>query len=498
MQTRTLVIWITFLAVFAMAARMSVDTDTWWHLRAGEWMVENRQILQVDVFSHTRYAEPWRYPGWLVEIPMYWIYRLAGPGGLNLWTAAMVTLAFAFIWRIQSGSPYLRAFITVLAAAASGVYWAARPYLVTFVLVAVFLYLLEQWRWHPGSKHEHWLWLLPVLMVLWANSHGGFFAGFLLLAVYLAGEGWGWLNAVIRQRHSPGQSGDRTQQHAERLRRLGWITLLTLLGACLTPVGPRLLLYPFQTVEIAALQTYIQEWQAPDFHNLSMQPFLWLLLLSLGAVGASRRRLALTDFLLLAGFAYMGFMAARNIALFALAAPPVLSRHAAHAFSVAGRALQLKPLESVTPRRLRRLNLILLGVLFLAVLARLVPVMPGAANADYIAQQFPVAATQAIEQAAPPGKLFNSYNYGGYLVWTLREYPVFVDGRTDLYNDEIITEWLAAVRAEPGWEDIFKRRGIGVVLIEPRMPLAEVLNGQPGWEELYRDELAVVYERREP
>ena len=278
MQTRTLVVWITFLAVFTMAARMSVDTDTWWHFLAGEWMVENRQILQVGVLSHTRYGEPWRYPGWLVEIPMYWIYRLAGPGGLNLWTAAMVTLAFAFIWRVQSGSSYLRAFITVLAAAASGVYWAARPYLVTFVLVAVFLYLLEHWRWHPGPKHERWLWLLPVLMVLWANSHGGFFAGFLLLAVYLAGEGWGWLNAVVRQRSTPNQHLDLRQQHALRLRRLIWISLLTLLGACLTPVGPRLLLYPIQTVEIAALQAYIQEWQAPDFHNLSMQPFLWLLL----------------------------------------------------------------------------------------------------------------------------------------------------------------------------------------------------------------------------
>jgi len=493
MQARTLVIWITFLAVFAMAARMSVDTDTWWHLRAGEWMIENRQILQVDYFSHTRYGEPWRYPGWLVEIPMVWIYRLAGAGGLNLWTAAMVTLAFAFIWRIQSGSPYLRAFITVLAAAASGIYWAARPYLVTFVLAAVFLYLLENWRWHAGPKNERWLWLLPVLMILWANSHGGFFAGFLLLAVYLVGEAWDWINAMLRQRSSPDQPREQGQQHAWRLRKLGWITLLTLLGACLTPVGPSLLFYPFQTVEISALQAYIQEWQAPDFHNLNVQPFLWLLLLSVGAVGASRRRLALTDFLLLAGFAYMGFLAARNIALFALAAPPVLSRYAAHAFSVTGRALHLKPLEGETPPRLRRLNVILLVAVFLVVLAKIALVVPGDVTADHFRKHLPVFAAQAVERAAPPGKLFNSYNYGGYLVWALRDYPVFVDGRTDLYNDEIISEWLTAVRAEPGWEDIFKRRGIRVVLIEPEMPLANVLSWQPGWKELYRDELAVVY-----
>ena len=342
MQTRNLVIWITFLAVFAMAATFAVDTDTWWHLRAGEWMAENRQILQVDVFSHTRYGEAWRYPGWLAEIPMYAIYHLAGPGGLNLWTAAMVTLAFVFVWRVQSGSPYLRAFITVLGAAASGVYWAARPYLVTFLLAGVFLWILESWRWREDAKYTRHLWLLPPVMAVWANSHGGFFAGFLLLAVYLAGEAWGWLSAWILARRqslpSPGAA------IADRLRILVLVTLVTLLAACLSPVGPRLLLYPFQTVEIAALQAYIQEWQPPDFQNLSMQPFLWLLLLSLGAVGASRRRLALTDFLLLAGFSYLGFLAARNIALFALAALPPLSRYSTAALRIAGRALRIKPL----------------------------------------------------------------------------------------------------------------------------------------------------------
>jgi hypothetical protein len=212
-------------------------------------------------------------------------------------------------------------------------------------------------------------------------------------------------------------------------------------------------------------------------------------------VGASRRRLALTDFLLLAGFGYLGFMAARNIALFALAALPPLSRHSAAALQLAGRALRLKPLASETPPRLRRLNLVLLAVLFLAVLARLLPVLPEEANAAHFSQQLPVAAARAVAQAAPPGRLFNSYNYGGYLVWALRDYPVFIDGRTDLYNDELINEWLMAMRAEPGWEEIFSKREIGVVLVEPETPLAAVLGEQPGWAELYRDPIAVVFQR---
>ena len=84
LTTKRLVVCLTFLAVFAMAARISVDTDTWWHLRAGQWIVEHCAVPQQDPFSHTRLGERWQYPGWLVEVPMYAIYQAFGPGGLNL------------------------------------------------------------------------------------------------------------------------------------------------------------------------------------------------------------------------------------------------------------------------------------------------------------------------------------------------------------------------------------------------------------------------------
>ncbi len=64
-----------------------MDTDTWWHLRAGEWMFQHKAILQQDIFSYTRYGQEWNYPGWLIQIPMYLIYKMFGPGGLNIWTA---------------------------------------------------------------------------------------------------------------------------------------------------------------------------------------------------------------------------------------------------------------------------------------------------------------------------------------------------------------------------------------------------------------------------
>jgi hypothetical protein len=489
LNTHRLVTWITFLAIFAMSARVSVDSDTWWHLRAGQWIIEQRQVLQADLFSYTRFGQPWQYPGWLVEAPIAWIYQTFGPGGLNLWTALMVTLAFTFVWRTLSGGVFLRAFVLVLAAAVSGVYWAARPYLVTFLLAAVFLWLLERHRWQRTPRSLSGLWALPVLMVIWANSHGGFAVGFILWGIYWFAEGVSWLLPVLFHRDPAG--GGRQS----RFVRLSVIGILMIASVAINPSGVVMLAYPFKTVSIGALQDYIQEWQSPDFHSRQVQPFIWLLLLTFGAVGASRRRLALTDFLLFAGFAYMALLAWRNVALFALVAPPVLTRHAAPLLAVLSRRFGLSRASPAPPtRRQKWLNGIVFLVLILAVAIKAGIDFPPPANQEAFRKTMPVDAVAFIKEKSPPGRLFNSYNWGGYLLWELPEYPVFIDGRTDLYNDQVITEWLQVVRAGPGWQQLLDRWGVRLILIEPGMPVVGHLESE-GWQLLYQDQQAVVYSR---
>ena len=494
MNTRRLVVWVTFLAIFAMAARISVDTDTWWHLRAGQWMVENWAILQIDLFSYTRYGQAWQYPGWLVEIPMYWIYSTFGPGGLNIWTAIVVTLAFGFVWKTMPGGVFLKAFILILAVTVSGVYWAARPYLATFLLAAVFLYLLDNYHWKRDRHSAKMLWWLPPLMLVWGNSHGGFAVGFLMWGVYLfsALVQWilGWIAA--RQKGKPARQDDAKQYF------LTLILIGALMGVavCLNPSGPAIWLYPFKTVGITSLQNFIQEWQSPNFHALNVQPFAWLLFVLLGFVGASRRRLALTDFLLAAGFAYMGLLAGRNIALFALVAPPVIARHADALAQNLAAVYGLKSSPDAPPKKLQSfINYGLLAVLALAVLAKATLIVPLEPNQDHFEETLPVQAVETIRSLQPTGRLFNSYNYGGYLVWALPEYPVFIDGRTDLYDDEVINQWLTVLRTDAGWEDVLDRWDIHLVLVEPGTALVDKLE-QLDWLVLYQDDLAVVLATR--
>lgn len=503
LNTRRLIIGITFIAVFAMAARISMDTDTWWHLRAGQWIVEHQSVPRVDPFSYTRSGQPWQYPGWLVEVPMYAIYQLFGPGGLNLWTAVMVTLAFIFVWHTLSGGPLLRAFVIVLAAATSGVYWAARPYLVTFLLAAVYLWILEGFRWQRDTKAVKRLWWLPVLMVPWANSHGGFAVGFILWGVYFFNDLIKWLMASMKKEppsstpDGEGSSGTGINSVKNRTARLALVGLLMIAAVCINPYGPVMLLYPFKTVGIASLQEYIQEWQSPNFHSISVQPFAWLIILTLGIVGASRKRLALTDFLLAAGFAYMGLLAGRNIALFGLVAPMVLTRHAEPLARALQKRLGLHISYHLPPNRLQSiLNYSILIILIAAVVAKVWLVYPASVNEKVFEDNLPVKAVEFLKADHLPGRLFSTYNWGGYLLWALPEYPVFVDGRTDLYNDFVIEEWLKVARGEDGWQKILNHYGVNLILVEKNSILDKILKDSFDWNEVYQDTKAVLYRKQ--
>jgi len=481
-----LVFWITLLAIFAMAARISVDSDTWWHLRAGSWVVEHHAVLQTDLFSYTRWGEPWQYPGWLVEAPMYLIYRAFGPGGLNVWTALMVAASFASIWQALSGGPFLRAFALIFGATASAVYWAARPYLVTFLFSALFLWILEDVRWRTSKKSTNRLYALPVLMVLWANSHGGFAVGFLLWGVYFTS---------LLVRSALAFLSDKRLPDLRELRRMLLVGILLAVAVCINPAGPGLLAYPFQTVNMGALKDFIQEWQSPDFHALSVQPFLWLLLATIAVIGASEKRLALTDFLLLAGFTYLSLLARRNIALFSLVAPIILTRHADGLLSGLPQLSRTNFGSSVSKRFQGVMNVAILGILGLGVVAKLSLVFPLSINSSYFKDTFPVDAVAYLQHEQPGGRLFNSYNWGGFLIWHLPEYPVFIDGRTDLYDGDVMEQWVQVMRAQEGWQAILDRYDAHIILIEKDAPLVKALENSLQWRRTYRDPLAVVYQR---
>ena len=476
---------LALTGVFAMAARFVLDGDTFWHLRAGTWIWAHRALPWVDPFSYTRLGHPWHYPGWPVELLMVGLYRLGGLSALFLWMALMVTLAYALLWPVLRGGPWVRAGVVLLSAAAAGLYWAARPYLVTFVGAALFLWALEGYRL-GGSPRR--LLALPLWMILWANSHGGFIMGFALWGAYAVPAWLRWLAPRLAQRRPKGDLV--AYPTALTLAGLG-----LLLAALLNPYGPEILGYPFRTLGMRALRQ-IAEWQSPDFHQAQTWPFLALFLLLPVALGASRRRLAGEHALLLVGLGGLALLAVRNVSLFALGAALPWAGHTDEALEPLRVAWQARFARRAEPRPRPTLNAALIGLFLLLALLRAAMLWNTPALEKALRQTFPVGAVAYLKAHRPPGRLFNSYNMGAYLLWALPEYPVFADGRTDLYGDAILDQWFQVARAEPGWQEVLDRWGVRLVLIEPQAPIAKVLP-YAGWCVLYRDEGSVLFSRSE-
>jgi hypothetical protein len=414
-----------------------------------------------------------------------------GLGGLALLLAAIITATFALVYRQCEGKPFVAAFVVLLAAVASSVIWSIRPQIFSLLLASTVAFLLYRYKQSGSSR---WLWALPLLVVLWVNSHGGFVVAFILMGCYLVGESLNRLTAATPA--SP------------RIKPLLVATLVSLPAVLINPNTVKMVPYAFQTVSIGALQDFIQEWAAPNFHNLQFHPFIWLLILSLVALGLSRLRADWTSLALLSVFGYMALLAVRNIALFALVVPPILTRHAVAALDdLATANPHLSWLGALThtlsPRP--RQGQILLNALLLAL------VVTGAAvkvSMDVVRIQNPVTwgkalpleAVEYLREHDLPGNMFNTYNWGGYLIWSLfPDEPVFVDGRTDLYalNSRVLEDYTRIHWTRPGWRQILEDYEIGYVLTENTGLLDAMLAGTEGWDLVHQDDVAVIYRRVE-
>jgi hypothetical protein len=487
-----LMVAILFILLFVMAVRVPIDTDTWWHIRSGEYIVQNKEIPRTDPFSYTRYGQDWIDHSWGSQLVIYGVYDLFGGGtapgdsgniGLALYTAALATLGMAFVYLMCDGNVYVRAFMVVLGAAAAAVFWSPRPQMFSFMLGALVLYLLHLYKRERFDR----LWLIPLVMLIWANLHGGFAIGFIFMFGSIAGEVLGNLF----------NGDDPDVVSWGRLRKMVIVAAVSIPVIAINPSGVQMLGYPFRTVGIGALQDFIQEWASPNFHQPSVWPFMVLLLGVLAAAGLSSRRIDWTDLTLVCGTAVMALTSGRNIAVFAIAATPVLSHH----FTVwlADRGWQMK-----LRRRMSRTMLIVNWTLLVLIALGGTVKIAAALNEKTVRKaqedRFPVELAEYLNQTPPPGNMFNSYNWGGYLMFAAPNVPVYVDGRTDLYDDAFLRQYLNIVFIREGWQTALDEQQIGFVAIEADSVLASMLRTLPDvWhEQLFDGRRSALFVRVTP
>ncbi len=480
LSTQKLLVAIVFIAIFTMAIRVPVDTDTWWHLRSGQYIVDNLTFFATDPFSHTQLGKLWLYPK-LGQVFWYGLFALGSWTGLSLGLATLVTAAFALVWPVTPGNGYIRAFATILGAITSSLIWMARPQIISFLLAGLVLFLLERYK-RTGSRK---IYSLPLITMLWANLHGGYAIALMLVASYVIGES---VNRLTRHSDDPVLSW-------RQIGILLGVGLVSLGTVALNPYGWKMWVYPFLTVNIGILREAIQEWNSPNFHMPITWPFVVMVLLTLTAMGRAGRRVDWSDLALVGLWGTWSLIAVRNVGLYGLLTVPALARYGDAAL---GSFLPEGPRTTAgkSSRLLIRLNWLLLAIVGLAALAQISLTL--ARNGNMVEEtNVPAGAVQFIQASKPAGPLFNSYNWGGYLLFKLwPEYPIYIDGRTDLYEDDFIRRYLNVMAAGEGWQQTLDDDGINLVLVEHTSALAKVMLQEPSWQRLYQDELAVVFARQ--
>lgn len=475
LTVRVLFAAVLFISLFALATQEILDPDLFWHLRTGQLILETGSIPTNDPFSYTIPHRPWTTHEWLSEVILYAIYSLSGQEGLILFFAGIITVAFGLIYWLSPGKPYIAGLVTLLATLASAIAWGVRPQMFSLLLTAIILAALEGYR----QGKERTLWLIPPLMVLWVNLHGGYLLGLALLGIYLGG-------AVISR---------WLQKESGPIRPLALAFVASLVATLFSPHGPAILVYPWITLTSPTMQSYIIEWQSPDFHQNQFLPFALLILLCIPSLAFSQKRPTATELLLLLAFGYASLRSARHIPLFALVAGPIISRHLEHF----ARSKGWTTLFSTTANRTRPgfalLNWITLLIVILGATLKINTSLTN--NAAAQSKFFPVAAVDWMQSEGISGRIYNLYEWGGYLIWRL--YPqqqVYIDGRADVYGDAFIEEYLDAYRMREGWLEPLQKYGVDLVLLDRVSPLANHLQADAAWERVYADDLAVILVKR--
>jgi hypothetical protein len=403
---------------------------------------------------------------WLGELLMYWLVSVAGTG-VATFLFGVISIAGPLIvaWALLRVGVPMRGLVlpTALVAYIFTSYATIRPQAISWLFLGILLALLITLR----PEHRWRSWLLVPLFVLWANVHGLYVIGLGVLGLYVVFTLAG-----------------RTPMAPKRRELLG-VLGAAFLGSMLTPAGPAGLLYPLRYVESGdwGLQ-HISEWQSPNFHDATQLGLLVLIAATLlNAMRATPGWLAATATAGIAG----ALLATRNAPLAAMLALPTLAVGVADRWPAKVRTRPMP--ESVQLGR----RVMELGVAVVIVIAAMI-ILPRLLPGDGVARSFPVRAVDALEQAAPEAQVLAEYGWGGYVINRLYDAGgrVFVDGRNDMYSEEILNDYSTIRSAGDGWSALADRYGVEAILLPTDAPVICQATESSDWCEAYRDEMAVL------
>ena len=471
-----LVLGLSFVIGFFKIA----NYDIWWHMKTGE-LILKQGIPQTDPFSFTAFGNHWVTHEWLAEVIFYLLYQMGGLTVLILFkgavSAAIAFLIFHFGMKNGASAPFSAA-VSMLAVAAMSYMMYARPHAFSFLFLAIIAYVLFGSERSPRARiWQRWV-IVPVVLWLWANMHAGFILG---LGVY-------WVVVATEFIFPPVRGLAASERFMRSVVPASLATLLCLVN----PNGIDIFTYPIMIAGNPVFKSTIGEWVSPVY--IGKREWLALTILSLssilGIVAAAAHLKRRPDIsLIMIAVGVSAWLAVRNIQNFAIVlAPAILTLVPEWA---AGRP-KIKPYFA---RAITVGSLIWIIGIFL-----MIRDYQGTHNRLGLGIQrglVPEGPARYLERIGFEGNIANILSDGGYLIWAgCPRWRVFVDGRLDVYGEELITEYRRLIEGSPDAPDKFERLKVGAAVL-PMPPLMgavrNLLSKDPRWALAYFDDYYIVF-----
>ncbi|MEX0626000.1 MAG: hypothetical protein WD402_05610 [Chloroflexota bacterium] len=469
--------------MFAITVTKGVqDPDFFWHISAGQLIAQTGQVPSTDPFSFTWLGKPWTPHEWLSELLIYWLVTGLGRIGalivFGLFPAAIFAILATALRRACGARVLAMAVPFAVGAFVMIGFVTLRPQAISWLLLAGLIWFLLEAR---PDRPRRFLLLIPPFVV-WANLHGLYVIGLGVVGLYA-------LFTITGQ----------TPMSPRRNWVLGALAGV-IAASMVTPAGPIGILYPLRYIEGGDWGlANIAEWQSPNFHEPAHMGFLLMIvLLGLNGGRATPGWLVALSWVGVA----MGLLALRNAPIAAIFAMPtlVMGLEARLRERDERRNRQQKPLAPSRALGRRVMELITALVIAVGSMLVLIPRDLNAAIDKSLGTRFPVAGVDALEQLAPDSNVLAEYGWGGYVIWRLHDDGgrVFVDGRNDMYSQQVLDDYSAIRAADPGWEQLAARYDVQALLFPPEITLTRGPAATAGWCEVLRDEWQVLYLRSCP
>jgi hypothetical protein len=465
---------IAMLAAVTVRSRFD-DPDMWWHLKMGQVMWTTHAIPRTDLFSWTTNHHAYVPHEWLSQAFIYAAYSWAGYSGLMLWlsliSAALLVMGY-ILCSLYSGDAkvgFLGA-LTIWLFATVG--FSIRPQLIGYLLLVIELLLIQLGR----TRSPRWFFMLPLLFAIWVNCHGSFFLGLVVAAVYAFSSAFEFCSgSLIAVRWS---SSSR--------KALIAALFASAFALLLNPAGLQLIRYPLQTLMVPSISVAaVSEWQPlqlSDGRGLALMAVMACIFL---LVVARRSQLLFHELLLLILATWLAVSHKRMLFPFGILVAPILSRLMASS-SDTHQAEHDRPM----------LN----AVFIAASLVIMFMALPSRENlVSQVAEHSPVKAVDFIKSRHLAGPMLNAWDDGGYLVWALPQYPDFIDGRADVFEETgVVAEFAKWAMLESSPDSLLDKYHVNFCLLERGSPMATVLPLLPNWKTVYLDEKSVILVRVSP